>query len=48
VASGWLDRFQHYPEKEPDYAVKTLAVYRLGMKAKGAIVGVVVQPAPNC
>jgi hypothetical protein len=45
VASGWLDRFRHYPEKEPDYAVKTFEAYSLGMKAKGSGV---VQPALNC
>jgi hypothetical protein len=48
MAFDWLNKFQHYLEKEPDYAVKTLAAYRLGMKAKGSIVGVTVQPAPNC
>lgn len=35
-------------EKEPDYAEKTLAAYRLGMRAKGSIAGVVIQPAQNC
>ena len=45
---AWLDRFQHKIEKDPDYATKTLAAYRLGMKAKGSIVGVVIKPAPNC
>jgi len=48
MAFDWLNKFQHDMEKEPDYAVKTLAAYRLGMKAKGPIVGVVVQPALNC
>jgi hypothetical protein len=48
MAFDWLNKFQHRGEKEPDYAVKTLAAYRLGMKAKGAIVGVEVQPAPDC
>jgi len=44
----WLDKFHHDMEKEPNYAEKTLAAYRLGMKAKGSIAGVVVQPATNC
>ncbi len=44
----WLDRLQHESEKDPDYAVKTLAAYRLGMKAKGSIAGVVVEPAAHC
>ena len=35
-------------KKEPNYAQKTLAAYRLGMKAKGSIVGVEVQRAPDC
>jgi len=48
MAFAWLNQFQHGTEKEPDYAKKTLAAYRLGMKAKGSIVGVVVKPAPNC
>jgi hypothetical protein len=48
TAFDWLDKFQHHMKKDPDYAVKTLAAYRLGMKAKGSIVGVVVQPAPDC
>ena len=48
MAFDWLNKFQQDIEKEPDYAVKTLAAYRLGMKAKGSIVGVVVRPASNC
>jgi len=48
MAFDWLDRFQHRLEKEPDYAQKTLAAYRLGMKAKGSILGVVVQAGPDC
>lgn len=48
MAFDWLDRFQHRVEKDPDYAEKTLAAYALGMKAKGSIVGVVVEPAADC
>jgi len=45
----WLDRFQQHTEKPADYAEKTLAAYRLGMKASGAIVGVSIQVAsPGC
>jgi hypothetical protein len=44
----WLDKFQHSIEKAPDYAEKTLASYRLGMRAKGSIQGVIVEPAKNC
>ena len=36
----WLKGFHQEMEKAPDYAEKTLAAYRLGMKAKGSIRGV--------
>ena len=36
----WLKSFHQEIEKAPDYAEKTLAAYRLGMKAKGSIRGV--------
>jgi len=48
MAFNWLNKFQQGLEKEENYAEKTLAQYRLGMKAKGSIVGVVVERAPNC
>ncbi len=48
MSFDWLDKFQHQLEKPPDYAEKTLAAYRLGMKAKGSIVGVTVFPGPDC
>jgi hypothetical protein len=48
VSFDWLDNFQHHIEKAENYAAKTLASYRLGMKAKGSIVGVVVELAPDC
>ncbi len=44
----WLNTFHQNIAKDPDYAQKTLAAYRLGMKAKGSILGVVVQVAPDC
>ena len=44
----WLDKFQHTTEKEPNYAEKTLAAYRLGMRGKGSIVGVTIERAQNC
>jgi len=40
VGFDWLNDFQQGIEKSPDYAEKTLAAYKLGMKAKGSIVGV--------
>jgi hypothetical protein len=36
----WLKDFHRDMEKAPNYAEKTLAAYKLGMKAKGSIVGV--------
>lgn len=36
----WLNRFQQDMEKPPDYAEKTLAAYKLGLRAKGSIAGV--------
>ena len=36
----WLNKFQKTMAKPANYAEKTLAQYRLGMKAKGSIVGV--------
>ena len=48
MAFEWLNKFHHDTEKVSNYAEKTLAAYRLGIRAKGSIVGVVVQPAANC
>jgi len=48
MSFDWLDKFHHDTEKDPGYAEKTLAAYRLGMKAKGSIVGVAIEPAENC
>lgn len=48
MAFEWLSKFQQRTENEADYAKKKLAAYRLGMKAKGSIAGVVVQTAPDC
>ena len=36
----WLSKFQQQMGKSEDYAEKTLAAYRLGMKARGSIAGV--------
>ncbi len=43
----WLNKFQQEMEKPDNYAEKTLAAYRLGMKAKGAIAGVRIETAEN-
>ena len=44
----WLDDFHKEMDKRPDYAEKTLAAYKLGMNAKGSIVGVYLQAGPTC
>lgn len=44
----WLNKFQQEMEKPDNYAEKTLAAYRLGMKAKGSIAGVRIETAENC
>ncbi len=36
----WLNNFHQGMTKAENYAEKTLAAYRLGMRAKGSIVGV--------
>ena len=48
MAFEWLNKFHHGIEKDANYAEKTLAAYRLGMKGKGSIVGVVIESAQNC
>src|SRR5579864_6797677 len=44
----WLEKFRHQAPKEADYAEKTLAAYTLGMKARGSILGVMIDSAPDC
>ena len=44
----WLNDFQRAMEKADDYADKTLAAYRLGIKAGGSIRGVSVCVSENC
>ena len=48
MAFEWLNKFHREAEKDPAYSEKALAAYRLGMKAKGSIKGVIILPAPNC
>lgn len=40
MSFDWLNDFHKEMEKPPNYAEKTLAAYRLGMKAGGRIAGV--------
>jgi hypothetical protein len=42
MSFDWLNKFQKDMEKPANYAEKTLAQYRLGMKAKGSIAGVAI------
>ena len=44
----WLNQFHSNMEKPANYAEKTLAAYKLGMKAKGSIVGVRIVVHPDC
>ena len=44
----WLNKFHKEIVKSADYADKTLASYKLGMKAKGSIAGVRIIIDPNC
>jgi hypothetical protein len=48
MAFDWLTKFQQDTEKDPQYAEKKLAAYQLGMKAKGAIVGVGIEKSARC
>ncbi len=48
MAFEWLSSFHRATEKPANYAEKTLAAYRLGMKAGGSIEGVTVQIEEDC
>ena len=48
MAFDWLNKFQHDMEKPDNYAEKTLAAYKLGMKAGGSIVGVRLEVQSDC
>lgn len=48
MAFDWLTEFHHELEKEPDYNEKALAAYRLGMRGKGSIAGIKIEPGANC
>lgn len=47
MSFDWLNDFQQEMKKSPDYAQKTLAAYKLGMKAKGSIAGVRIRIDPH-
>jgi hypothetical protein len=44
----WINGFLHSKPKAEDYAQKTLAAYRLGMRAGGSIRGVRIVPGEGC
>lgn len=46
MSFDWLNNFQRTMKKPADYAEKTLAQYRLGMRAKGSIAGVRIEVDP--
>ena len=48
MAFDWLGKFQQTMEKPDNYAEKTLAAYKLGIKARGSIAGVRVETDENC
>ena len=43
MAFDWLNDFHRGMEKPEDYAEKTLAAYKLGMKGRGSIAGVRIE-----
>lgn len=47
MAFDWLNKFQREMEKPANYAEKTLAAYKLGMRSKGSIAGVRVEIDPK-
>ncbi len=47
MSFNWLNSFQQEMKKPADYAEKTLAAYKLGMKARGSIAGVQVRVDPD-
>ncbi len=47
MSFDWLRSFQQSMAKPDDYAEKTLAAYRLGMRANGSIAGVSITPDPD-
>lgn len=48
MSFDWLGKFQQSMEKPENYAEKTLAAYRLGIKAKGSIAGVRIEKGEGC
>lgn len=47
MSFDWLNSFLRETAKAPNYAEKTLAAYRLGIKAKGSIAGVRIETDPD-
>lgn len=47
MSFDWLNKFLKESEKPDGYAEKTLAAYKLGMRAKGSIAGVKILIDPE-
>ena len=47
MAFDWLNKFHKEMDQADDYAEKTLAAYKLGMRSKGSIAGVRVELVPG-
>ena len=45
---NWLSTFHKQMEKPDDYAEKTLAAYKLGIKSGGSIIGVRIETNEKC
>lgn len=48
MAFEWLDLFHRRRAKDARYAERALSAYRLGMKARGPVEGVVIAVGPDC
>lgn len=44
----WLKKFQHQMPKNSDYAKKRLESYRLGINARGAVKGIMIEVDDHC
>ncbi len=44
----WLNKFHQSLRKDANYVEKTLTAYGMGIRAKGAITGVVIERGSDC
>ena len=47
MSFDWLNKFHNNMQKPDNYAEKTLAAYKLGMRSRGSIAGVRVETTPH-